>query len=215
MNRNQNPPPGEPDFSGRLKKTLKRYQSMPRLYRVMKYGVLFMLCNPALIALAGFLKLLGVPLPSMATIHVLMECALMLDGMLLTACVLLSTIILSLPRTEEHDERYFAQSGERWEGKSASTQTQLPDYWRLYLPENFGTWQLLFFEALSVLPAFAFVLSIPQSDVSPLRDFWEPFRILLIVALALLVSVNLSRGLFLLVSRLRCYRTKKYKTKTR
>ena len=199
MNRNQNPQAEKPDFSRRLKKVLKKYQSMPRLYRVMKYGVLFMLCSPALIILAGFLKTLGIPLPDIAVIGVLMECALMLDGMLLMICGLISMVMFTLlTRAEEHDERYFAQPGERREENATSTQFQPPDYWKLYLPKDFGAWELIFFIVLAVLPALAFI---PWAERSL-------FRITLIAALALLASVDLSRGLFWLVSRLRCYRTK-------
>lgn len=201
MNRNQNPQWGKRDFFKALKKSLKRYQSMPRLYGVIKYGVLFMVCSPGLIILAGFLKTLGVPLPDIATIRVLMECALMLDGMLVMVCGLISLVMLSLSRTEEHDERYFAQPGERREEESDSV--AFPDYWRLYLPKDFGERELVFFIVLAVLPAFVFI---PLTE----RSF---FRVALIAALALLVSVNLSRGLFWLVCRLRCYRTKIYEKK--
>ena len=206
------PQSGKPDFSKTLRRTLKRYQRMPGLCRVMKYCLLFILCSPGLIILSAFLKIIGIPLPDMATIHVLMECALMLDGIVMMFCIMAGTILLSLPRAEDHDERYFAQPGEA-ESKSDLEEFRLPEYWRLYLPGDFGTRELLLFIVLAFLPAFVLAFFLPQPDVSPLRDFWGPFRALLIGALALLASVNLSRGLFLLISRLRCYRTKNYQRK--
>ena len=188
---------------------------MPGLCRVMKYCLLFILCSPGLIILSAFLKIIGIPLPDMATIHVLMECALMLDGIVMMFCIMAGTILLSLPRAEDYDERYFAQPGEAREAESKSDleEFRLPEYWRLYLPGDFGTRELLFFIVLAFLSAFALAFFIPRPDMSPLQDFRAPFRALLIGTLALLASVNLSRGLFLLISRLRCYRTKNYQRK--